>query len=506
MDKLSFVGGAYSARSVIASAQRCVNYYPEVNPKDSSFQLTLYQRPGLRSRAVASGRSVWRFVYQASNGIGYGVCGDGVYLIGPPPSWSLTLLGTITPGRTNPCSIIDNGIQALLVDGSASGWQWNIADGSGFQIVVDGTGTFQGATRVDTLDTFVLWAPQIPEGPYWGSTLSGSLTFDPLYFASKVAYPDPLRTLVVNRRQILLLGALKSEIWYNAGNALFPFAILPGAYIEHGISAKYSVATSDISAFWLGKDLQGDGMVVFRQRGYETKIISNHAISYALRKMSLSVGVSDAIGYTYQQDGHYFYVLHFPAGDQTWVFDDALGVPEAAWHQRAWSDANGILHRERNNCFANLYGRNVTGDWENGTLYEMDPDYYRDDMAGTPMAISFIRGFSHLLAGANLQGQTVPSHGVAIHHQSFWLALECGTDPTPNPGDQITLRWSDDWGRTFGNGVLQSAGELGEYVTQPQWPGTGLSKFRLYEVYHSIPGPAALNGAWVMGRLENQNR
>jgi len=43
-------------------------------------------------------------------------------------------------------------------------------------------------------------------------------------------------------------------------------------------------------------------------------------------------------------------------------------------------------------------------------------------------------------------------------------------------------------------------------LPQPQWPGTGLSKFRLYEIYHSIPAPAALNGAWVMGRLENQNR
>lgn len=511
MEKLSFVGGAYSARSVIAGAQRCVNYYPEINPKDSAFALTLYQRPGLRPIADATGKSGWRGLWSSSQGTGFGVCGDTVYLIGPPPSWSLTALGTITSGRTNPCSMTDNGQETLLVDGSANGWSFSPTDGSGFGPVVDGTGTFQGADRVDTLDTYILW--NWPGSIYFGSSLSGTLTFDPLYFAGKASYPDPLQTLIVNRRQILLPGLYKTEDWYNAGNAQFPFAEQPGTYIEHGIAAKYSIASSDISVFFIGKDLQGTGMAVWRIRGYETKIISNPAISYALRQMQNSVGISDAIGYCYAQDGHWFYVLQFPAGDQTWVFDDSIPLNESAWHQRAWTDADGVLHRERNNCSANIYGFQLAGDWENGTLYLMDPDYYQDNLTigGSPGKISFIRGFSHVLAGRLPSGQYAPSHGRTVTHNAFWLSAECGTDPSATDISsellpQLSLRWSDDWGKSWGNAVLQTAGELGEYATTPQWGGLGTARYRIYEVYHSIPGPVALNGAWVEGKINELSR
>ena len=288
---------------------------------------------------------------------------------------------------------------------------------------------------------------------------------------------------------------------------------LPGSYIEHGTNAKYSVAASDISVFWLGKDLNGLG-IVWRQRGYQTTRISNHGIEYAIRKMNETVGTDDAIGYCYQQDGHVFYFLTFPAGDQTWVFDDSVGVPDSAWHQQAWTDATssppvGALHRHRGNCFASLFGTNVCGDWENGDLYAMDPQVYTDEVNGTVGPISFVRGFPHLLAGQKAEGpyvQTMPSHGRTVTHQSFWLSMETGTDPTQNSGPQLGLRWSDDWGKTWGNTVLQSAGTLGEYRTLPQWPGLGLARFRIYEIFHSIPAQAALNGAWVMGRIQEENR
>ena len=181
--------------------------------------------------------------------------------------------------------MIDNGTQILLVDGSTNGWTIDLRDNA-LAFVVDPTGTFNGADRVDTLDTYILW--NMPGTRGWGSTLSGEIAFDALYFAAKAAYPDPLQTIICNRREIILPGSLKSEIWYDAGNAQFPFAELPGAYVEHGIAAKWSIASSDISVFWLGLDLQGQG-VVFRQRGYETKAISNYALGYAVRKCPVMV-------------------------------------------------------------------------------------------------------------------------------------------------------------------------------------------------------------------------
>lgn len=500
MARLPLLGGSYSARSIIANCQRCINYFPESNPKDSPVPLTHYQRPGLVPLVSPPAPAICRGLYRASNGNGYTVIGNTLYAVSS--DWNLTVLGNISTGLTTPVSMIDNGITLVLVDGSAQGWQVNLASNV-FSVITDGTGTFLGADRVDYIDTFVIW--NMPGTPEFGSTLSNSITFDPLYFAGKTNYPDKLVTLLVNRHVILLLGELKSEIWYDAGNAQFPFAELPGAYIEHGIVAKYSVAATDISTFWLGQNLAGQGMV-FRQKGYTTTRVSNHAVEYAIRKMVQAGTITDAIGYIYQQDGHVFYVLQFPSGDQTWVFDDSLGAdPLVAWHQRAWTDGDGVLHRERGNCCAFLYGKNIVGDWENGTIYELDPSAYTDIVNDLESPITCIRTFPHIGAGIGPQGLPVMADGKRMEFKSFAADIESGNANSKiglGPA-QISLRWSDDRGKTFGNPVLLSNGGLGEYLTQPIGQNLGVARDRIFELSHSIPGPATLNGAWVDATVLN---
>ena len=46
---------------------------------------------------------------------------------------------------------------------------------------------------------------------------------------------------------------------------------------------------------------------------------------------------SDDGGYTYQQDGHSFYMLTFPTVSKTWCYDTSIGI----WHERA-SFENGV--------------------------------------------------------------------------------------------------------------------------------------------------------------------
>lgn len=500
MSRFPLIGASYTARSVIAACQRCINLFPERNPKDSPVPLTHYQRPGLAPLVNdPANLAPVRGIYQASNGFGYCVIGQVVYSISP--AWVLTKLGVLLTPLTTIVSFIDNGTQILLVDNSLFGYVITLANNA-FTQVNDPTGTFAGATRVDYIDTFVLW--NLPGTRQFGSTLSNSITFDPTQTASKTDYPDPLQTLIVNRHEILLLGRLKSEIWFDAGNAQFPFAELPGAYIEHGIVAVYSVASSDISVFWLSQDLQGDGMVL-RQRGYDTRRISNHALEVVIRRMKKTGTISDAIGYTYQQDGHVFYVLAFPSGDQTWVFDDSIGDPETSWHQRCWTDSNGVLHRDRSNCCASLYGKIVVGDWQNGTIYSLDLDTYTDTLVpgGVPGPVSYIRTFPHLMTGTDPTGKIMEADGHMIKHNSFVADLECGLGALEADGEpaQITLYFSDDRGRTFVKDRLQSTGAPGEYKTQPLWRGTGSARDRVYELRHSINGPAALNGAWVDGTV-----
>jgi hypothetical protein len=423
-----------------------------------------------------------------------------VYYIDPGFAWHA--IGTCTLNLTTPASIQDNGIQAMLVDGSSNGYFWNLFDHgqASYQAITDAN--FTGGTRVDTIDSFLVWA--VPASITFQSSLSNQLQpLDPTYIAGKTNYPDLLQTLIVNRHEILLLGTFKSEIWYDAGNALFPFGELPGAYIEHGIGAKYSAAAADIAVYWLGRDLQsGNQGMVFRQRGYETKRISNHALEYAMQQMAKTSTISDAIGWTYQQGGHVFYVLDFPSADQTWVYDESIGDPTLAWHQRGWTDAQGTLHRNRGTFGAALYGQNCALDWQTGLLYKLDPDTFTDTLSvnGTPGPVSYTRTFPHLMSGVDQKtGQAILAQGRMVQHSRFLLDAEVGTSTDASP--QFTLRWSNDRGRTWTSETLQGAGALGQYITRPNWRGLGQAMDRVYEVSWSFQGQCGLNGAWVDGQV-----
>ena len=487
--RLTLIGGSYTARGLIANAQRCINLFPEENQKDSPVPFTHYQRPGFTPLVTGAEALPVRGLYRASNGAGYCVIGQKVYKL--ESDFSLTELGTLAINLTTPVSMIDNGTTLMLVDNSPFGYTITLATDV-FAQIVDGSGTFTGATKVDFIDTFIIW--NIPGTNRWGSTLSNSITFDSLYIASKNNYPEPLQTLAVCRREIFLLGALKSEIWFDAGDAQFPFAELPGAAIEHGTVAPFSVAQQDLNVYMLGQNLQGSG-VVFRLRGYECVRISTHAIEYAIQQYPT---INDAIGYCYQQDGHAYYVLCFPSADATWVFDEATQL----WHQRAWTDSNGVLHRDRSNCCAFIYGKNLVGDWQNGTIYELDRNAYQDTVAGQTYPLTCIRGFPHLQAVPGPQGP-MALDGKRVQFHKLVADLETGNTPLDADGNspQITLRYSDDRGRTFGPAVLQAAGSLGQFNTYPQWLNLGIARDRVFELQYSFNGKAPLNGAWVEAKV-----
>lgn len=462
---------------------------------------------------LVSTPAVARALYQASNGDGYAVLGANLYYISP--TYVMIFVGTIG-SSTGICSMIDNGTTLLLVDGVAAsalgvggGWQVNLATRA---FVVMNDVAWTGANRIDYIDTFVLWN-QLSTATgantrNFGSTLSDQITaLDATYVAGKVGYPDPLQTLIVCKRQILLLGSLKSEVWYDAGNPLFPFAELQGANIEHGIAAKYSVASSDDNVFWLSKDLQGLGYVL-KHVGTQTTRVSNFAIEYAIRLMYQNGGtISDAVGYTFQVDGHSFYALNFPTGNQTWVYDDSVGDPQLAWSQRVWVDGNGGLNRDRGLVGANLYGRNTVLDWENGILYNQSMTSYVDTVAGQDYPILYLRTFPHLMTGTDpATGQATLGNGKVIQHDRFQIDATVGTGPAA-PSGQVPvfmLRWSDDRGQTWGNPVQLAAGDQGKFGTRPDARGLGQAMDRVYELSWSFPGEVALNGAWVEGRVLNQ--
>lgn len=305
----------------------------------------------------------------------------------------------------------------------------------------------------------------------------GSSAFDALDIAAKTGSADGIAILEIVHKDVWLLGdQFTTEVWYNVGGADFAFTRMPGVFIEHGCAAKYSVAKTDLAIFWLGQDKEGH-LLAFIGVGYSAQIISTFAVQAEWEGYER---VDDAIGFCYQQGGHDFWVLTFPSADKTWVYD----LAEKVWHERAWCDDNSNEHRIRANCMAFAYGEIVVGDFENGKLYALDQTAYTDD--GQPILRK--RGFPHIISDANrVQYQRL------ILNMGVGLAPGLLTSETPN----VSLRYSDTRGASWGNPVIKPVGASGQYETTITWWQLGQGRDRVFEVFWDFPYETALQGAWI---------
>jgi hypothetical protein len=496
MARIPILGGAYKARGVIAAAQRCVNLYPERNPESaqSPSPVTHYQTPGLRLLGIAPAYpEMWRCLYRASNGEGFGVKGGTVYFI--HPDWTLESLGAIAPG-TSQCSMSDNGQDIVLVDGTINGYVINLTSHV-FSMISDPA--FYGADRVDYIDTFFVF--NRPGTNQFYCSLSNSVSFDGLDIASTTGGSSAISAVIVKHREVWIPCLFTGEVWGNTGGLDFPFSALPGAFMDHGCIAKYSLAKYDVSIFWLSQDSQGRG-IVMKSEGYAAKKISTFALDDEIQKYKK---IDDAIGYIYQKGGHTFYALIFPAEDKTWVFDDATDQ----WHEWNWVDKNGKLHRHRSNCYANMYGENVVGDFSNGKLYALDFQKFTDD--GQP--IVRIRTFPHIVDDGNLvsfpwfiadiQSGTITGHAsedVNVSDFNWDFNADFGASPPVLNAPQLTLRYSDNRGQSFTGSINQLLGSTGQYTTSPKWGPLGMARDRVFELSWSIAAEISLNGAFLAPR------
>lgn len=484
--------------------QRCLNLFPEALPQSEGepIQFIHYTTAGLTSIATPTA-GPGRCLYRASNGQLFAVVGGTVYYINS--GFGIVSVGSIVP-NTTPVYMTDNGIDAVLVDGTGAGYQIGLSDHSFVQISDE---AFYGATRCDTIDTFMLF--NRPGTNQFYSTVSNTVTpFDPLYIAGKSGFPDPLVGLVVSRREIWLIGQVTTEIWFDSGASDFPFQIMPGPFIQHGCIAPYSIVKQNESIYFISQDQNGSYIMV-RGTGYQVERVSTHAIE---AEWATYPTVTDAVALTYQQGGHSFVQVNFPAADKTWCFDEITGL----WHEKAWIDDNGVEHRHRLQCAAYAYETNVGLDWATGEIYKIDPQNYTDD--GQP--IKRLRSFPHLVNDGKRAFYTrfaadmqvgFSTNTTSFSNQDFPLDIDSsgqelqldgvGADlvmdepPIGNPPPQVFLRWSDTQGKTWGNSLAQSLGATGEYLTQAQWQRLGMARSRVFELSWSEPVATALTGAFI---------
>jgi len=471
--KSPILGSAYVARSVNAADNRMVNLYPELIPEGGKEPAFLSRCPGLR-RLVEVGTGPVRGLWKLNTYL-YVVSGDIFYrlnLIGTSTRWRITTLGTVT--GTGPVSISDNGTQ-IFIACNPDGFIYN-ATTEVFAQITDPD--YPGAVTVGYLDGYFVFN-EPDSSRVWVTSLLDGLSVDPLDFASAEGDPDNLVSLIVDHREAWLFGTNSVEVWYDAGLPDFPLQRIQGAFNEIGCAAAYSVAKLDNGLFWLGADARGRG-IVYRANGYTGQRISTHAIEWQIQQYST---ISDAIGYTYQQDGHAFYVLIFPTAETTWVYD----VATQAWHERAGWD-NGNFARHRSNCQVSYNNEIIVGDFENGNIYAFDLETYADN--GDIQ--KWLRSWRALPTGTNTLKRT----------SQHTLQIDCETGVGLNTGQgddpQMMLRWSDDGGHTWSNEQWASIGKIGEYFQRTFYRRLGMTlklRDRVYELSGTDPVKIAIVGA-----------
>lgn len=335
-------------------------------------------------------------------------------------------------------------------------------------------GPFEGGGTVDITDNYFVYNK--PDSQLWAASDLLSPITDPLSFASKDGSPDDLVSIIVDRREVYLLGEMSSEVWINSGAVPFPFTRIPGTSTQQGIAAQYSMSRMGNSFAYVSKNNRGEAMVV-RMNGYFPERISTHAVETTL----VNQNVSDAIAWTYQLEGHEVYVVTFPSiGDNglTWAYDNTTGL----WHKWLYRNNQNEYERHRGNCCAFFNQQILVGDYQNGKIYQLSRNYYTDD--GQP--IRRIRRAPHITT--DLQRQYF--HELQIQFQpGVGLSTGQGDDP------QAMLRWSNDGGSTWSNEYWTTIGKQGKYLNRAIWRRLGFSRDKVFEVSISDPVKAVIISA-----------
>lgn len=484
--KTNFLGAAYTLRSLPLSAQSCINLYVEPNESGNGevggfygtaglTRKALLDTPGCRGARVAGGY-LWM------------VFGNKVYRL--DSTFGSTLVGDLST-FTGAVGMDDNGTTLIVAD--SSGWHAIDLAAASMTAVADAP----TMSDVSFIDNYFTGAQA--DGTYCWANLNSTI-IEALSFASAEGNPDKIIRTLADHRELWLFGTGSVEVAVVTSDPDLPFTRT--SYIEQGILAPRSAAKEDNSVFWLGANDRGRG-VVFVAEGYVPRRISTFAIEQAIASYA---NPEKATAYTYQQDGHHFYVLNF--AEATWAYDINTGL----WAQRAFHNTTtGELERHRGEGHAFFRGLHILGDYADGRVFALDLEAYTDDGAeiyrerSWPQIEAENRWITH--HRGELIGDTGVGNGGKVQELAYlldedadeieteddaFLEIDGITEPGADP--KVWLQWSDDGGRRWSNAHERRIGRQGDFRTRVVWRRLGKARHRYYRLWTAEPVRIAWRG------------
>jgi hypothetical protein len=397
-----FCGPSYTAQSPIIDNERAMNCYCENSEAEAAAtRRALLGTPGRRvfctlpeSKVPGSFTINGRTFFAGSN------------LYETDASGTQTNRGSLGASPVTPTQILANETQLVVLN---NGNLYVLTLATNVFAAVN-MAQFNGpVAQIDFLDGYII-ATLEDSHTFQVSNLENAITWSGLDIATLSLFPDNIVSMKVEHRYVWFFSAKKAVAYYNAGAGFPPFIPVQGEFLEDGAGAAFATVLLDNTLFWLDQDERG--FMVARRLG--SGRISTHATELAWQQYATT---SDAVGWTYQEFGHSFWVIYFPSANATWAYDLATNL----WHERGFFvEADGSYIADRGMCHTFNFGKHLVGDWASGNVYELSSSLYSD-------AGSAIRGMRRT--------PTISDENAWIYFESIEFIMETGLltiyDPQP---------------------------------------------------------------------------
>lgn len=487
MPATAFIGQTFPHRSLNVSAQKSLNLYPElVSDPLAESQYILIGTAGSTEFSDLSSvsSSSCRGLYYTSLSVLYGVYGDQIVRIGS----SGEILKSFTmSGGSSRVYMADNGKYLVATDGQNM-WVLNTEDDT---LTTQNNLPFIKPVMIKYLGGRFVSFEQGSNQFWWSDVgVEGINNWTGFAFGSAEGSADPINAIAVTDGELIIFGSRSYEVHRITKDTRLPFAIVNGSFTNIGCGAPNSVAEIMGSIYWLGSSTAGKNQV-FMLQGYNAIPISNHAISFLLGELDKSAPnqqvntTSDAIGFTYQQEGHIFYVLTLVQGNKTLVYDT-----NGQWHERSSrDDVYNIENKWEPTYAVYAYERVLTGNSKVPKVLELNLDVFKE-YDGRPIKRQRI-------------GPTGWDDLGYIYYNDFIVDMETGVgltdDSLQGHNPQAMLRWSNNSGHTWSQEHWAPIGKVGNYNTRVRWRYLGKGYKRVYELTITDPVKVVLTDASMTG-------
>lgn len=429
------VGGSSQEASLPFNAERSVNLYAVLDQRGKK-PASLYSRPGnLLFGTVGSGAG--RSGFTASDGRAFAVSGSELYEV------ASTGVGTLRG------SLLTSAGDLTMAE---NGQQLAICDGRDLYILTYATNVFQrvvsanlpSAASVVFLDGYFIVNRSLTSGIFQISSPYDGLTWAALDFATAESSPDSLICVAAIFGQLWLFGDTSIEAWNNTGSATFPFQrINSSARFSVGVLAPATVLELDNTAFWVGKDIFGFG-IVYKADGFSPQRLSTEAIEL---RIQAAPSPSTLKAMAYQEAGHVFYIITGGGMETALVYD----VSTKLWLEWAYLNSFGQYELPLTNALFNAFGKTLGLDRLSGKIYHQSSAYYSDN--GEEIARDRI--FTHIFDNGN-----------PFLIKNLTVNFETGVGNTAVASPKVMLYLSNDGGRTFYTYYEAFMGAIGKFLSR----------------------------------------